>query len=190
MVVSEYLDLRLGDFLDRVAEVGPGPGGGAAAALTVSFAAGLVAMVARRSADSWPDARGVAAQARALLARTVPLAQTDVDAWHAALAALDAGAGGSELEEALTAAANVPLAIADTAADVAMLAALAAERGDGTYRGDAAAAAILAEAGARAAANLVALNLTITSDDERLRRARRAADDARHAVARALDAGP
>ena len=80
--------------------------------------------------------------------------------------------------------------LADTAADVAVLAALTAEFGDGTYRGDAAAAAILAEAGARAAAKLVAVNLTVTEDDERLRRAREAEEAARRAAARALDAGP
>jgi formiminotetrahydrofolate cyclodeaminase len=187
---SDYLDLRLGDFLESLSAPGPVPGGGAAAALTVSFAAGLVTMAARRSADSWPEARGVAAQARTLLARTAPLAQSDADAWHAALDALEEPPGEDELEERLTRAAQVPLAIADTAADVAELAALVAEMGDGTYRGDAAAAALLAEAGARAAEKLVAVNLTVTPEDPRLVRARRAAEAAHAAVARALDSGP
>jgi len=187
---SDYLDLRLGEFLDSLSAPAPTPGGGAVAALTVSLAAGLVTMAARRSVDSWSDAPGVAAQARALLARAGPLAQTDADAWHAALAALEEPRGETELEERLAKAAEVPLAIADTAADVAELAALAAEMGEGTYRGDAAAAAVLAEAGARAAAKLVGLNLTVTADDARMVRARGAAEAARAAAARALDSGP
>jgi len=84
----------------------------------------------------------------------------------------------------------VPLAIAETAADVASLAALAAELGEGTFRGDAAAAAVLAHAGARAAAHLVAINLGIGEDDERLRRARLAEEAAAADAARALGAGP
>jgi formiminotetrahydrofolate cyclodeaminase len=187
---SDYLDLSLGDFLDSLSSPGPAPGGGAAAALTVSLAAGLVTMAARRSASSWPDARGVAAQARTLLARAAPLAKSDADAWHAALEALEEPPSDDQLEERLAQAAQVPMAIADTAADVAELAALVAEMGDGTYRGDAAAASVLAEAGARAAAKLVAVNLTVTSDDPRLIRARKAADAARAAAERALDSGP
>src|SRR5439155_5624264 len=84
VAANEYLDLRLGEFLDRLTTAGPGPGGGSAAALTVSFAAGLVAMVARRSADSWPEARVVAAQARALLSRTATHARASAEGWHAA----------------------------------------------------------------------------------------------------------
>ena len=190
MPTGEYLDIRLGDFLHRLATQAPGPGGGSAAALTVSVAAGLVAMSARASAGTWPEARGVAAQARALLARTAPLVEADAEAWHEALSALAERPAAEELEEKLTRAAQVPLSIADTAADVAALAALAAERGDGTYRGDAAAAAVLAEAGARAAAKLVAVNLTITDDDARLLRARLAEEAAGDAARRALDSGP
>src|SRR2546425_267302 len=74
-------------------------------------------------------------------------------------------------------------------ADVASRAALAAEMGEGTFRGDAAAAALLAEAAARAAGKLVAVNLTVTGGDERLVRARRNEQLAGEAAARALDAG-
>ncbi len=81
----------------------------------------------------------------------------------------------------------VPLQIAETAADTASLAALAAELCDGTFRADAAAAAVLAAAGARAAAHLVAVNLTVQEGDQRLTRARRNADSAEDAAARALD---
>ena len=81
----------------------------------------------------------------------------------------------------------MPLEIAETAADTASLAALAAELGDGTYRSDAAAAAVLAAAGARAAAHLVAVNLTVQEGDVRLVRARASEQVAADAAARALD---
>jgi formiminotetrahydrofolate cyclodeaminase len=44
-----YLELPLGEFLQRLSADTPAPGGGSAAALTVTFAAGLVTMVARHS---------------------------------------------------------------------------------------------------------------------------------------------
>jgi len=50
---------------DVLAESGPGPAGGSAAALAATMAAGLVRLVARVS-DDWADAPGVAAQASAL----------------------------------------------------------------------------------------------------------------------------
>jgi formiminotetrahydrofolate cyclodeaminase len=193
---SSYLDLPLGEFLDHLSADTPAPGGGSAAALTVTFAAGLVTMVARHSRDSWAEAGGVAAQARKLQARCAPLAQQDADVWKDALEALHGNGGGgagsrdADLEEKLARAAEVPLWIAEAGADVAMLAALTTEMGDGTYRGDAAAAALLAHAGARVAANLVALNLGMREDDLRLARARRSERAAAAAAARALEAGP
>jgi formiminotetrahydrofolate cyclodeaminase len=193
---SSYLDLPLGEFLDHLSADTPAPGGGSAAALTVTFAAGLVTMVARHSRDSWAEAGGVAAQARKLQARCAPLAQQDADVWKDALEALHGNGGGgagsrdADLEEKLARAAEVPLWIAEAGADVAMLAALTTEMGDGTYRGDAAAAALLAHAGARVAANLVALNLGMREDDLRLARARRSEKAAAAAAARALEAGP
>lgn len=189
---DEYLDLRLGDFLERL---GTGnPGSGSASALTVAFAAGLVAMVARRSAECWDEAGGVAAQALALQARAAPLALADAQVWGEALEALtDAAAEpatpNGALESKLGQAAAIPLLIAEAAADTASLAALSAEFGEGTYRADAAAAAVLAAASARVAAHLVAVNLTVSKDDDRLRRARASEAVAADAASRALDAG-
>lgn len=191
---NDYLDLRLGDVLERLGTGNPAPGSGSASALTVAFAAGLVAMVARRSAGSWEDAGGVAAQALALQARAAPLALVDAQAWDQALEALQLAAADSarangELERKLELSAAVPLQIAETAADTAALAALAAELGDGTYRPDAAAAAVLAAAGARAAAHLVSVNLTVQEGDELLQRARVAEEHAAASASRALDSG-
>ena len=191
---DEYLDLRLGDFLERLGTGKPAPGSGSASALTVAFAAGLVAMVARKSASSWEDAGGVAAQALSLQARAAPLALADAEVWEQALDALhDAAENGEspngDLEQKLERSAVVPLQIAEAAADTASLAALAAELGEGSYRPDAAAAAVLAAAAARAAAHLVSVNLTVSEGDDRLARAHASQEAAADAARLALDAG-
>ena len=192
MQADEYLDLSLGDFLERLGTGKPAPGSGSASALTVAFAAGLVVMVARRSADSWDDSAGIAAQALALQARAAPLALADAQVWQQALEALEAARAvevppNGELEAKLDLSCAIPLEIAETAADTASLAALAAELGEGTYRADAAAAAVLAAAGARAAAHLVSVNLTMKDGDTRLARARASEQVAADAAVRALD---
>lgn len=173
---ESYLELRLDDFLARIAAGEQAPGGGSGAALTVAVAAGLVAMVARCSRDSWEDARGVTAQALSIQDRVAPLASVDAQAWEEANAALARAADGSssegDLELKLERAAAVPLEIAQLGADVAALAVLASERCDGAYRADAAAAAALAAGGARAAAHLVRVNLAVREGDPRLARAR------------------
>jgi methenyltetrahydrofolate cyclohydrolase len=190
---GEYLDLRLGELLDRLSADGLAPGGGSAAALTIGFAARLIAMVARCS-PTWPDASGVAAQANSIGDRVVELASTDGMAWEAALVALrDAEAEPARdpkrnfaLEQKLEAAAAVPLEIASLGADIAELAALAGERGDGTYRADAAAAAALAAGGASAAAHLVRVNLGVRADDPRLPKVLASEQTAQEAAARLL----
>ncbi|HLB04130.1 MAG TPA: cyclodeaminase/cyclohydrolase family protein [Gaiellaceae bacterium] len=188
---TNYLELRLGDVLARIAASDQSPGGGSAAALTVAVAAGLVAMVARCSHGSWSEGPGVAAQALAIQERVMPLADTDARAWDEALTALrnagDTDSGGDfELERKLELAAAVPLEIAQLGADVAALAALAGERCEGAYHADAAAAAALAAGGARAAAHLVRANLAVRDGDERLRRAHVSEQAALDAAERAL----
>lgn len=182
---ERYLDRSLTAFLDDLAAREQAPGGGSAAALTVAFAAGLVAMVARSSRDVWADAAGVAAQALTLQDRASALAHSDARAWEDALAALRAAADPTppdadrngqrrddELEQKLERAAAVPLEIAEIGADTALLAAQAGEHGDLAYRADASAAAALAAGGARAAAHLVEVNLGVRAGDSRLARAR------------------
>ena len=189
LTTDDYLDLRLGELLDRLSADGLAPGAGSAAALTVAFASRLVAMVARCSL-AWEEAAGVRAQANAISERAVDLAHTDGRAWEDALAALrDAEAGGDadprrsfSLEQKLEAAAAAPIEIASLGADVAALAALAGEHGDATYRADAAAAAALAAGGSAAAAHLVRVNLGVRTTDPRLARAL-ASERAAHDVA-------
>jgi len=175
-VKTDYRDLRLDAFLDRISADGLAPGAGSVAAVTVALAARLVAMVATCSRAGWDEAAGVVAQATAIGERAIALAQTDATVWEEALAALrDAEEAATEdprrdfrLEQKLDAAAAAPLEIASLGADAVALASLAAERGEGTYRADAAAAAALAAGAARAAAHLVRVNLGIRQSDPRL----------------------
>jgi formiminotetrahydrofolate cyclodeaminase len=189
---DDYLDLRLGEFLELSAAEPSARGAGSAAALTIALAAALVMKVGRCSRDSWSDAAGVAAQALELRDRCAPLAQEDSDAWGEALAALSGSDGtgrrDADLAAVLGRAADLPLAIAEIGADVAELARLAAERGDARLRGEAVAAAVLAHGGVRAASYLVVLNLTTQAGDERCERAERAERVAAAAAAGALAA--
>ena len=161
------------------------PGSGWVAGVSAALAAALVAKAAARSAG-WSGAEGVRAQALELRDRLLALAGQDARAYERALTALERR--DANLARALVKAAEVPLVIAETAADVAAVAAEAAELADGSARADAAAAAALAAGAARAAVKLVAVNLATGSDDERLGRAERAAEDAADASRRALAA--
>lgn len=179
MSTDDYLDLRLEAFLERLSADGLAPGSGTAAAITVAFAARLVAMVANCSRASWEEAAGVVAQATSIGERATALARMDASAWEEALTALRDAESGSEgdprkdfrLEQKLDAAAAVPLEIASLGADAVALASLAAEHGEGTYQADAAAAAALAAGAARAASHLVRVNLGVSPSDPRLVRA-------------------
>jgi methenyltetrahydrofolate cyclohydrolase len=187
-----FLDLRLREFLEEVASEERTPGGGSVAALVTAAAAGLLAKVARSSTDTWPEARGIAAQAESLRARVAPLAQLDAEEYEAALRARsDGGEAQGErrdfaLGRAYARAAEPPLQIVEAAADVAVLSVTVARNGDPSLRADALAAAALAAGAARAAAELVAVNLTASADDERVLRARVLADEAARAAEKAF----
>jgi formiminotetrahydrofolate cyclodeaminase len=184
-----FLELSLAEWFDELAQSRPVPGGGSALAFAVAGAASVLTMAARLS-----DAPGLAAQAQALRARTLPLAQLDADIYAAALAARDDAKGlrpeqrDWELGQAFARAAEPPLEIARAAADVAGLAAELAEFGDSRIRADALAAAALAAAAARGAVALVAVNLTAVAGDPRVAEAERLAEAAQEAAARVAPA--
>jgi methenyltetrahydrofolate cyclohydrolase len=192
---GDLLDLSLRELLDRLAAEDPAPAAGSVAALGVAMAAALLAKVAKVS-TAWPEAPAVVAQADRLRLRTAPLAQSDAEAYEEALAALhlpdqlEPEVRDMTLGQVLARAAEIPLVIAEAGADVACLAAEVAERGAPERRGDAIAAALIAEASARAAANLVAVNLTVTPDDERLLRAEAVTSVAAAAAREALRSVP
>lgn len=193
---GDYAALGLGELMERVAEPTPSPGGGSLAALTVGLAASLVAMVARSSRHSWPDAGGVAAQALELAERCPALARDDAVVWDEAFARLRSvveerpAAQDDDLHDLLERSAALPLEIAEVGADVAVLAALAARFGEGSLRADAASAAVLAHSGTRISSHLVASNLTIRDGDDRSSRAASAERRAEQAMVDALAAGP
>jgi hypothetical protein len=150
-------------------------GGGPLAARVTASAAELLAAIARASKANWPEAAAVAAQAESLRDRALPLAELAAQAYEQALGA----AGGDyELGRAYAQAAEPPLRIAEAAADVSELAAHVAEYADPALRADAVAAGLVAAGCARAAAELVAVNLTISTNDERVRKAEFLAEEA------------
>jgi methenyltetrahydrofolate cyclohydrolase len=149
----------LAQFLDRLASDESVPAGGSVAAIAVAMSAGLVAKAARLSPD-WPRAAQVLERAEALRALVTPLAQADADAYTQVLEALRRKEG---LGDALSAAADVPQEIAEAATEVAALATLAANEGNARLHGDAVMARELAEAAARGAAELVAINVAAKS---------------------------
>jgi formiminotetrahydrofolate cyclodeaminase len=145
-------------------------GGGALAARALVGAADVLAEIARESGEG-----GLVAQALHLRERAEPLADATASAYKAAVSATG---GDHELGAAYARAAEPPLQIAETAADAAALAAHIAEHGPPAARADAVAAALVAAGCARAAAELVAVNLTVSPSDERVRRADTLAEEA------------
>lgn len=156
----------LGEVLDEVAARTPAPGGGSAAAWSCALGAGLVAMAA-----SFAPAVGTApgpmalvhAEAERLRAAALELAEGELVSYAPVLAALrlarDDPARPARLRAALADASAAPLEIARVGSAVAELAVEVATDGSAHLRGDALAGALLAEAGCRAAACLVELNL-------------------------------
>jgi methenyltetrahydrofolate cyclohydrolase len=162
-----FADQPIQEFLDRLADRTPTPGGGGAAALTAALAAGLVAMAARFSVAQLPEAGDLAARADELRRRAAELADIDARAYQAVLDArrlpadadADDGQRQVRMREALLGAAAVPLEISEIGARVAELARRVAEAGNPNLRGDAVTGAVLAAAAARSAACLVDINV-------------------------------
>jgi formiminotetrahydrofolate cyclodeaminase len=153
---------------------------GAAAALAVALAADLAAQVARASSE-WNERGGALAQADAIRDRAIELAAEVGHAYHVALATLSRAlaeppatpaAGAPDLGEALERAVEPLLQVGAAASDAAELAELVARCGSSLVRADAVAATMLATAAAEMCAHLVEVNLLVTGDDERARRAR------------------
>jgi methenyltetrahydrofolate cyclohydrolase len=190
-----FAEQTVGELCETVAAETSAPGGGSVAAIAGALAASLVAMGARFS-DQWEDAAGTVAQAEALRARLLPLADEDANAYENFLLArrmsreVEPEVRDAAIGDALSRAADVPLAIAEAAHDVASLAADLADRGNPNLRGDAATAALLAEAAVRATANLVEINLATREDDERIARARDLVEATRRISRQVLESAP
>jgi methenyltetrahydrofolate cyclohydrolase len=185
----DYLDLPLGEFLDRVASDKPAPGGGSVAAVAVALAAGLAGMAARLSTSQLSDAPELAEQADASRRRVAPLARADAESYGRVLEAYrDPEDRTERVRDALSGAADVPLAVAEAGNEVVGIASRLVEEGNPNLEGDAMAAVLLASAGVRAAAKLVQINLsTVNVDDDRLRRANSLVDTTAATVRRATE---
>jgi formiminotetrahydrofolate cyclodeaminase len=188
-----FQDLTVQELCETVAARTSAPGGGSVAAIVTAFGASLTAMAARFATEHWEDAPGAVAQAEALRARVLPLADEDARAYESFLLArrmsedFDPQVRDAAIGEALSRAADVPLAIAEAALDVASLAADLVEHGNPNIRGDAAAAALLSEAAVRATANLVEVNLATREGDERVERARALVEMSRRISRRVIE---
>jgi methenyltetrahydrofolate cyclohydrolase len=185
----DYLDLPLGEFLDRVASDKPAPGGGSVAAVAVALAAGLAGMAARLSTGQLSDAPELAERADASRLRVAPLARADAESYGRVLEAYrDPEDRTERVRDALSGAADVPLAVAEAGNEVVGIASRLVEEGNPNLEGDAMAAVLLASAGVRAAAKLVQINLsTVNVDDDRLRRANSLVDTTAATVRRATE---
>jgi formiminotetrahydrofolate cyclodeaminase len=188
------LDRTLAAFLDDVAAKTSAPGGGAVAAVVVGLAAALAAMTARFSERKLgEEATAIAAQADELRAEAGDLAQADAEAYGAYLEAIrrpeDDPGRDTAVRDATDRSAAVPLRIAEIGALVSGLAPDLGERGNPNLAGDAYTSGVLAQAGTRAAANLVVVNLADEAD-ERVQRARELAGAASERAERAVAADP
>lgn len=187
-----YVDHRLDEFLLLVAAREPAPGGGAVAALTVSLAAGLVAMAARYSDRQLPGTERVVSDMERFRQRAALLADTDSDTYRAVIAVSEATRDAdpayrhTQLRSALHRAAEVPLEVTQVGAAIARAGAPIVRQGSPSARGDALTGVLLAEAAVRCAAHLVAINVQAGGCDEELvgratRNVELAADAARSA---------
>jgi formiminotetrahydrofolate cyclodeaminase len=185
---APLLECSVADLLDRLAAKQPAPGGGAAAAITAAMAAGLLGMAARLSTAQLIDSAGRAAYVDRVRGQLAALAERDVEAYQAVLAAFalprepDPEVRRRQIRRTLERAARVPTEIAEAASGIAAEAVELAKRGNPNLRGDAFTAATLAAAAARAAAELVRLNVELGELGGDL------ADRAAHAAAVATDA--
>jgi len=191
----DFSSQNVGDFCDTISAETSAPGGGSVAAVVGAMGASLTAMAARFSKEQWEDAAGAVAQAEALKARLLPLADEDARAYETVLLALrmprdvdvDVDVRDAAIGDALSRATDVPLAIAEASLDVATLACELAERGNPNLHGDAAAAVFLSESAVRTCANLVEINLATQEGDERLDRARELVELVRRISRRVLE---
>jgi formiminotetrahydrofolate cyclodeaminase len=148
--------MRLGAFVERVADRTPAPGGGSVAAVVAALAAALTAMAARFASSQLGEstAADVAERAHALAVRAGELADADAAAYADVLSA----AAGEQRRDALLRACDVPAEVARIGDEVQALARRLVAGGNPNLRGDAETAAFLAGAAAVAAGRLVALN--------------------------------
>jgi glutamate formiminotransferase/formiminotetrahydrofolate cyclodeaminase len=177
----------LGKFLDDLASKAPAPGGGSVAALSGALGAALVSMVCNltigkeKYAAVEGDIQAILAKSEALRARSMELLEADVAAYSAFSAASKMPRDTDEqkktrtaaMQKALVNATAVPMGVAEACVAILDLCPEAAEKGNVNAVSDVGVAALMAEAGLRAAALNVLINLGLVKDEKFVRQTRR-----------------
>jgi methenyltetrahydrofolate cyclohydrolase len=181
----------LGSFLDDLASAKPAPGGGSAAALAGSIGACLVSMVANLTVgkekfkDVEPEVKALMAQSEHLRCRLLAYIDEDVAAFNAYSAAArlprdtdeQKAARSAAIQKALMNAVDPPMNTVKACVDVLELCLPIAEKGNVQAVSDAGVGALMAEAGMRAAALNVLINLGWIKDQEFVTRKRKELND-------------
>ena len=179
------------EFLGELASASPAPGGGSVAALSGALGAALVSMVCnltigrKKYAAVEADMQGILAQSEALREQLTQLLEDDVAAFTQVAEAMklprdteqQKAARTEQLQAALKHATAVPMRIAAACVHVIDLCKPVAEMGNVNAVSDAGVAVLAAEAGLRAAALNVMINLAwlddatfVAEQDQQLRR--------------------
>jgi formiminotetrahydrofolate cyclodeaminase len=175
---EKLTELRVQEFLDRLASGAPTPGGGSVAALTGAMAAGLVSMVChltlgREKLAAFQDHAGaLLGESEAARTRLQSAIAADAAAYDAVIAAFRLPRSTDEekarrsdaIQAATREAARVPLQIAEESTAVLALAERAVGRTNPNAASDIAVAALLAGAAIESAAANVEVNLASLKD--------------------------
>ncbi len=181
-----FAEQSLGSFLDDLASSSPAPGGGSVAALAGSLGAALVSMVGNltigkeKFKDVEPEVQALRAKSETLRYRLLAYIEDDVAAFNGYSAAArlpketleQKAARSAAIQKALMNAVNPPMNIAKACVDVLDLCLPIAEKGNVQAVSDAGVGALMAEAGLRAAALNVQINLGWIKDAEFVARKR------------------
>lgn len=172
-------DLRIADFLERLAAPIPTPGGGSAAGLAGSLAASLVAMVAaltvgkKNYQDREPQMKEILQEAHRLRDRLTLLIDLDAQAFDRVMEAYklpkerdeQKRLREAEVQAALKHATEVPYQVARNCYRVLELAEMVATQGNKNAVSDAGGGVYLAEAALHAALLNVEINLRSVTDE-------------------------